>query len=145
MRRDQYNVQVWNDQDFAWKENFKGDPLEIPANGHIVMNFYDAHEFKGNIVPLIANADGMSINPKCYKKIRVVEHEYQKALSQGVTEDELPEAFACNKCKKAFQTEASLLKHSIKEHGDEAIVDDEAEVVIRKKPGRKAKTAEANA
>lgn len=141
MKRDQCNVQVWNDHSFPWEETFKGDKVTIPANGFKLMPFYEAYEFKGQFFVLAMNADETE-NAKTQKRIRCVEDEFMKSQSSPQDSDDGQEIFMCNakECKKVFTTEAALVKHSEHSHADDVVVDYEAErEVPKRKPGRPAK------
>lgn len=134
MRRDQCKVQVWNDQNFTWKETFKGDPLEIPAGKFIEMNFYEAVEFRGQMIPLADDGNGR-IHEKSLKKIRVVEHEWAEYQKQA-DGDEEPISYPCALCKETFETTKALVEHSVKRHAERIVTDSEAESALPKKRGR---------
>lgn len=140
--RDQYPVQVWNDHSFAWDETFKGEKVSIPANGFKEMPFYEGHEFKGQFVVLTMKADETE-DPKTQKRIRIVEAAYKSALENPTESDEKSEELhpcMAKDCKRVFRTESALIKHSIKDHEDESIVDEEAEQEMPKRgPGRPPK------
>lgn len=145
MKRDQFKVQVWNDHDFPWTEMFKGDKVTIPPKSFLEMNFYEAHEFKGQYVVLEKMADE-TINPKTQKRIRCVEAAHAKALSGGNDgADDGQEVFQCNAkgCRKMFTTESALLNHSETTHAEEMVTDGDAEEALPKKRGRPAKIIEA--
>lgn len=139
MKRDQHKVQVWNDHDFTWEEIFKGDKISIPPKGHISMNFYEAYEFRGQIVPLMKQADE-TISPKSQKKIRCVEADFEKACHDNDVE-ELQDNFTCNLCKEDFSSAASLVKHSEQKHADRIVTDPDAEEAAPKKRGRPPKAS----
>ena len=143
MKRDQCKVQVWNDHSFPWEETFKGKKLTIPGNGHIMLPFYEAYEFKGQFVILTMKADETE-DEKTQKRIRCVEKEwedYQKGPEDEDDESDLSEIFMCNAkdCKKAFTTQAGLVKHSEKDHAGEFVVDQEAEREAPRRRGRPPK------
>ncbi len=67
-------VKVWNDHDREHVEQFKGETLRIPAGGHILMDYIDAVDFKGQY--FAPPGQKMMLgpnnpNPACFKKIRV--------------------------------------------------------------------------
>jgi uncharacterized C2H2 Zn-finger protein len=134
-------VKVWNDNTVTWNEKFKGDDVKIPAKGYVEMEFYEAHEFKGQFSPIKVKADGTQ-DPGSFKMIRV---EPLEETAAGEIEDG-QEIFPCNLCRKVFTTEAALLKHSDAAHADRMVNDPEAEKHAPKRgPGRPPKAAEANA
>lgn len=130
---------VWNDNPHTdWKETFKGDIVTIPSKKFIEMEFYDAHEFKGQYSPIKLKPDETQ-DPASFKMIRV--EKIVENMEDG--EIEVPDVFPCNLCKKAFDSEEALIKHATAQHADRMIVDEEAESAA---PKKKTKTkAEARA
>jgi hypothetical protein len=63
-------VKVWNDNDYPHKERYKGDMVEIPAHGHVEMEWEEAIQFAGQFTPPIMRGDGTH-DPRGFKKIRV--------------------------------------------------------------------------
>lgn len=126
---------VWNDNPKTdWKESFKGEMLTIPSGKFIEMEFYEAHEFKGQYSPIRILGDETQ-DPRSYKMIRV------EKIIEEQGEIEVQEIFPCNLCKKKFDSEASLEKHSQSSHADRVIVDELAEEAMpKKKMGRPAKS-----
>lgn len=120
---------VWNDNPHTdWKETFKGDAVVIPSGKSIEMEFYDAHEFKGQYSPIRLKPDETQ-DPKSFKMIRV-----EKIIDDREDgEIEVQTVFPCNLCKKAFDSEEKLVAHSEKNHADKIVVDEEAELVAPKK------------
>lgn len=131
-------AKVWNDNTCEWTEMFKGEKVTIPAGKYIEMEFYDAHEFKGQYSPIKIKPDDTQ-DPKSFKMIRVV-----KVTQEDGELDDSKQVFPCNLCKKVFTTEAALIAHSAKEHADQMIVDPSAEEEVpKRKPGRPKRDAEA--
>ncbi len=125
-------VKVWNDNPHTdWAEKFKGDDVNIPSGKCIEMEFYEAHEFRGQYTPIRIRGDGTQ-DPKSFKMIRVEQLTQEKRDEM----DEGQEVFQCNLCKKIYTTEASLMKHSESQHEDQIVVDHDAEKSIPKKRGR---------
>ena len=122
-------AKVWNDSDHDWSEVFKGEKLHIPARKFIEMEFYDAHEFKSQYSPIKIKADDTQ-DEKSYKRIRV------EKVAQEDGEVDRQEVFPCNLCKKVFNSEEALIKHSAKEHADDVIVDAMAEESVPKRKHR---------
>lgn len=133
-------VKVWNDnKDTDWTENFKGIDVKIPSGKFIEMEFYEAHEFKGQFSPIRLRPDETQ-DPKSFKMIRVEQLTQEK---KDELEGETDEVFPCMLCKKAYSTAAALVAHSNKVHADAVITDELAEAEIPKaRRGRPAKVAE---
>lgn len=134
-------VKVWNDNPHTdWKESFKGEELFIKSGQCVEMEFYDAHEFKGQYSPIRLKPDETQ-DPKSFKMIRVEQLTQEK---KDAIEDELAEAFPCQLCKKVYSTNAGLIAHSGKEHSSAVVIDAQAEAELPKtKRGRPAKEVEA--
>lgn len=130
-------VKVWNDNSVIWTESFKGEKITIPAKSFVEMDFYEAHEFKGQFSPVKLKGDGTQ-DPTTFKMIRV--EMPTKETADG--DDDGQEIFQCNMCRKIFTTDAALTKHSESQHADHIVVDADAEKLVAKKRGRptKAKT-----
>lgn len=119
-------VKVWNDNTIKWEETFKDAKIIIPAKGSIEMEFYEAHEFKGQYFPPTMRGDGTQ-DPKTFKMIRI------EVPPQTEDEDEGMELFSCHSCRKVFTTEALLTKHSESEHSHQMVVDPAAEKEAKQK------------
>lgn len=134
-------VKVWNDNKLTdWKEKFKGDDIIIPRQKCIEMEFYDAHEFKGQFSPIRVKGDGTQ-DPASFKMIRV-----ETPTAEQMDElDEGQEVFQCNMCKRTYTTEAGLIKHSEAQHSDHIVTDATAEEALPKKRGRPPKSVERTA
>lgn len=65
-------VKVWNDHNREHVEKFKGQEVRIPAGGHILMDYIDAIDFKGQFFGLKMLGPN-NPDPKFFKKIRVEE------------------------------------------------------------------------
>lgn len=63
-------VKVWNDNIYPHTETFKGEVITIPPGEHIVMEWEEAIEFKGQFtgMKLLGND---TPDPRGFKKIRV--------------------------------------------------------------------------
>lgn len=134
-------VKVYNDnaQVPKWKETFKGEELIIEYGKPIEMDFFDAHEFKGQFFPMRLLGDDKTQDPRTMKMIRV-EAVDLNALNKEV---EKTMGFTCNACKKSYANVKLLTKHSELEHAELVVVDEEIEAEIKlehKKRGRPAKT-----
>lgn len=132
---------VWNDNPHTdWKEMFKGDLVTIPSGKSIDMEFYDAHEFKGQYSPIKLKPDETQ-DPKSFKMIRVEKIVENKEAG----ELEVQNVFPCNLCKKVFDSEETLVTHSEKMHADQIVVDEEAEQSAPKKKIVRKQKVEARA
>lgn len=63
-------VKVWNDNQFAHTEKFKGQELTIPAGGYIELDEIDAVDFRGQFTPPRSLGPN-NPDPRFYKMIRV--------------------------------------------------------------------------
>lgn len=130
-------ARVWNDNKTTdWSEDFKGKTIKIASGKSIDMDFFDAHEFKGQYSPIRLLADETQ-DPKSYKTIRV-----EEILDAADELDSGMEIFPCNACKKIYNSQDALDLHS-KEHSDRVVTDPEgereAQRMAKRKPGRPAK------
>lgn len=117
-------VKVWNDNDHDYSEMFKEKKIFIPAHGHIEMEYYDAHQFKGVFCGVKRDADNQPI-PQSFKKIRV---------DEPVTPiDAKIEAHACPACKFRGVNAKALFDHALEVHSAQVLVDEEAEKEIKSK------------
>lgn len=140
-------VKVYNDNEKVpkWKETFKGEEVVIEFGKPIEMDFFDAHEFKGQYFPMRLLGDDATQDPKTMKMIRV-EAVDLNALNKEV---EKTMGFTCNACKKSYANVSLLTKHSEVEHADLVVIDEQIEDEIKeakRKPGRplKTETVQAN-
>lgn len=129
-------VKVYTDNPHVkvWKETFKGETIEIKYGEPIEMEFYEAHEFRGQFYPQIIRADRTQ-DPVSFKMIRV-EKPAEGEVDDGV------EVFQCNACKKVFTTDTLLTKHGESVHGDKMVIDPalDREIAAKKRgPGRPTK------
>lgn len=104
-------AKVWNDSNAVWKENFKGDILEIPAHGSIDMEFYDAHEFKSQFYPVRVTGDG-GPDERDFKRIRVEAYPEEKGKT-----DEKP-THICQACAYGAMSREDLEAHIDERHLD---------------------------
>lgn len=65
------NAKIWNDNIYPHREMYKGDWIEIPAGGFISMDWDEAKQFEGQFFAMHKNADGLTQDPKSFKKIRL--------------------------------------------------------------------------
>ncbi len=117
-------MRVYNDNTHPYKEHFKGDDIAIPSKGFILMDYDDAHQFKGTFSYPVLDADG-NHTPAGFKMIRLEQDTEEPAIT-NVT-------YQCNACKYKGANEADLSEHSKATHAGEVIVDEAAEEEIRTK------------
>ena len=63
-------VKVWNDNVHVFKQDYKGEKIEIAAKSFIWMEPDQAHDFKCSFAPIVADADG-NPTPETFKMIRI--------------------------------------------------------------------------
>ena len=63
-------VKVWNDNIYPFKQDYKGEIIEIPAKGYIEMIWDEAIAFKSYPSPMAFDGMGQQ-DPKSFKMIRV--------------------------------------------------------------------------
>ena len=126
---------VWNKHTLDHKELFRGDKIEIPAGKFVLMDYEDAHQFKGQYVPM--KFDAMEQQTEETKKILFLEPDDK--------EEVVPKSgYVCQMDGKAFNTKAELEAYTAANYKDLAFKDDSldeeiAKVELKKKPGRPAK------
>lgn len=119
-------VQVMNDNTMEHVEYFKGDKIVIPPGGSVKMEEDEAHMFKGQYFPMIKDADGQQ-QRKSFKMLRIVAVD---SVDPEVIK------YKCNICKYEGHNDTDLNEHSKATHAGQAIVDEDAEKEIKRKPGR---------
>lgn len=134
-------VKVWNDNNHELKELFKGDKVSIPAKGFIEMEFYEAHEFKGQYHPQPVDNDGKLLQDSKYFKIIRIEP------IDGTKKEEVQSSHVCMQCKHMSPSSEELEAHVKVRHSSAARLElpAEDEVIAAKKrgPGRPPKDAVA--
>lgn len=123
-------VRVWNDNTHPHTEMFKGDKIHIPAGKYVEMEFYEAHEFRGQYTPILRDFDGNPVESS-YKKIRIEKIEGATAKDEGQPEGKV----SCQACGKGFLSSKDLEEHIDEMHIDQ-ITDPE---VAQKRRGRPRK------
>ena len=122
-------VRVWNDNTYPHTEEFKGEKITIPSKGSILMEWNEAHEFKGRYTPIIKDGGGQPI-PQSFKMIRIEKIDAQSP------EEKTP-GFPCQACGKVYESQGVLDVHIDEQHL-EAMADQE---VAQKRRGRPRKEA----
>jgi hypothetical protein len=101
-------VRVWNDNDYAFTDpDFKGEKITIPAKKYILMERFEANEFRGKYSPRVV-ADGNE-DPRYYKKIRIEETTEEREASLADTHN-------CLACGKSHPTKEALDAHIDEAH-----------------------------
>jgi hypothetical protein len=70
-------VKVWNDNTHPYREEFKGNKIDIPAGKFVKMQDDEAVLFLGTMNPMKFDVDGKQ-DPKSYKKLRIEKIPQQK-------------------------------------------------------------------
>ena len=123
-------VQVWNDNIYPYRENFKGQKIEIPPKKYILMDSEEANLFKGTFSPIIPDADGKP-TVECYKMIRIEKHE------EGSEPEVIVDPLKCNACAYGAASDIDLKEHVKANH--EIFVDEVAEKELSKRKVKKGK------
>lgn len=106
-------VKVWNKNIHPLTELFKGNQITIPAGKYIEMEFFEAHEFKGQYHAQPVDVDGRLLDdPKHYKMITI-----EKA---GGAEAVVLTDHMCLVCKHKSPSEEELDAHVKVRHADQA-------------------------
>lgn len=131
-------VKVWNDNTYPYAEKFRGDQINIAPKGYIEMEFYDAHQFLGQMPPNIeVDAAGQQL-PKSYKMLRIEQDGQAPVIKK----------FVCMINGMEFQTQKALDEYIRINHMD-SIVDEESkeefkkDKSIKRSPGRPRKVTNA--
>lgn len=127
-RIDNQTVMVYNDNIYPLTENFKGDRIHIEPNQFVEMDFYDAHEFKGQYKPIQVDGAGNK-KPESFKKVRIVmpkDFNIQKAMN--ISPDS---SLKCNACGKVFKNVVELNKHVSDFHSSQKF-DEEKDRTLKK-------------
>ena len=124
------NVKVWNDNKYDFKSMFKGEPIHIKAGEFKIMEFYEAHEFKGDYHPIQLDANNQPL-PESFKMIRI-EKEGEESTHEAET------MHYCMSCKHKSPSPEELEAHIKVRHADQArVVIDEVDQEMKKK-GKKS-------
>jgi hypothetical protein len=131
--REAKHVKVWNDNIHPFKQKFKDRLIVIPSKEHIVMEFYEGHEFKSFPSPVKLDADDNPL-PISYKMLRLENHfpEDRENIPEGKKEEVSNDCLACG--KKFFLAE-ELTEH-LKEHTSKTYNPDVAEMASQSKKNK---------
>jgi hypothetical protein len=108
-------VKVWNDNSHVLKETFKGDPIEIKPHQCIEMEFFEAHEFKGQYHMQPLDAMGKIIDDPKYRKMVRIEK-----IEDGDSDETETKAHTCMSCKKSYESEPVLKAHIETAHSNQS-------------------------
>jgi uncharacterized C2H2 Zn-finger protein len=112
------NVRVYNDNVYPYRENFRGNQIDIPPGGYIDMDYYEAIDFRGTYCPIKTDGGGKPL-AESFKLIRIVQPENFQA--------EDAKRNICNSCGKSFPNAKDLEDHINENHINEMIDDKERE------------------
>jgi hypothetical protein len=117
-------VRVYNDNVVDHKESYKGEDINIPAGGFIVMDRDEAVQFKSKFFPPKFDKGGQQ-EITSMKRIRLaaIPKEEQKDSAKPAPED--AEEHRCMACGFTAKSGAGLKSHIRSNHG-EIMVDDDA-------------------
>lgn len=102
-------AKVWNLNTYPLTEEFKGKKIEIPAGKFIEMEFFEAHEFRGQYHAQPVDNDGRMLgDAKYYKMVKV---EKIGAVEVAVTHK-------CIVCMHTSPSEEELEAHIKVRHAD---------------------------
>lgn len=118
------------------KELFKGNPIEILPGKCIEMEFYEAHEFKGQYHPQPLDNNGMMMNDPRYSKILRIE----PITAAGKQESPKVDAHVCMSCKHSSPSPEELEAHiKVRHPNADRLVLPEVEETLKNKGGRPPK------
>ena len=148
-------VKVWNDHTIDHVERFKGEVIKIPAGGHIIMDYIDAEDFKGQYFGMRMLGPN-NPDPKTFKMIRVekplepvVKPDPNVFHATGQVMGSPAEVIAMANALKALKPELAVEDRELDNSAaamkaeNEALKAQLAELQAKRKPGRPAKAANA--
>jgi len=100
------------------REKFNDEMIEIKAGEHVLMDYEDAVQFKGQYFPMIINAQGVQ-DPISYKMIKI-EAEHPD-MESSVDKEKI---YVCHADGKEFPNK-ELLEKYVKENFSHLIFQDE--------------------
>lgn len=109
-------------------EKFKGNVVEIPAGGYVLMDYEEAVQFKGQYFPMLKDAQGAP-DPKGFKVIHLEPNE------KGENKPEVKE-FVCHFDGAKFPTQALLDNYLTKNYADHTFKDEALDQEIEQKSKR---------
>lgn len=124
-------VRVYNDNKHPYKEHFKGKDISIEPGKFVVMDYFEAIEFRGTYSPIKKDANDQPM-PISFKMIRIDETPVD-AFEARVDEQK------CIACGYKSSSPKDLEEHTKAAHAHQHVTDPEAEAEIRRRPGRPPK------
>lgn len=123
-----YNVHPMN---YTHTEDFKGEKIVIKAGEYVVMDYYDAIQFKSQYFPMKFDAMDQQ-DPVSYKCLKL-EPDGELSSSKPVTT-----VYVCHFDNKQFQTLEALEAHVNTYYADKVLKDPELdkEIEVRNKTKR---------
>lgn len=116
-------AKVWNDWKEEHVEDFRGEKIVIPSKGHIVMEWPDAVQFRGQYTPIIRDGLGNDVKPKM---IRL------EKIDASAPEFPSRKKFVCEADGVSFDSQEELDAYIVANH-TENMVDDEAKKKLKAK------------
>lgn len=102
-------VRVWNDNDYPFRQKFKGEDVAIPAKKFVMMDEEDAISFRGKYSPPILDGAANAL-PHSYKKIRI-EHTSNPDVKEAGK-------FVCHADGTEFDSQEALDAYVKENHAD---------------------------
>lgn len=118
-------VRVYNENNYPYRENFKGEWITIEPGAYVVMDDKKAEMFTGTYSPAKKDPMGQP-DPTTFKKLRIKPHDV------SVEAKKEPTKWICNADGTEHATEAEL-KAWEAEHHLEKLTDQKVADEIRKK------------
>ena len=106
-------VEVHNLNEYPFKQQFRDEVVEIPANSYVTMEYEEAILFKGMINDVVRDGDG-NILPQSYKKLKIVQDGSGKQMMEEARKK--AEAFKCQACGFQANSKQELHIHTKEEH-----------------------------
>lgn len=123
-------VEVWNDNDLPFVQEFKGEVITIAPHKYVKMDRDDAVEFKSKGFPMAF--DGSKNQKKSsFKRIRVEGLYAEDEATETVT------AFICHKDGSLHPSKESLEKH-VSENFTDSLEDQDVAKALKQKGQKRA-------
>lgn len=131
-------AKVWNRNTYPYTEKFKDQDIVIQPGRYIVMDLYEAHEFRGTMSSVKLNADGQHLA----QGFKMIEVEPTDDVETVTAEAEELSKTLCQACAYQATSETDLGEHIKAVHAHLEVGDPEAEAaIVKRKPGRPPKAA----
>ena len=117
-------VKLLNKNSYPYTEVFNGKIIEIPANGHIVMDYEEANRFMGKWCPIKKDKGGTPL-PSSYKMLAIDPEDRARAEAFLRNESDIKsknqKTFVCHCCSEEFEKKKHLISHIKKKHMDQIV------------------------